>query len=275
MTWAVYAAGTDLSSIDSYTMEVGNWLSGPSREFPTLAIPGRQGVVFAADPTVSPRTLRITGVINPVSRTVASRLADERAIKALVYGALVTIITDDDVTAPIAIDGVCVACDIVPRGHPLVATISGVTMDFLCPDPTWRDVMGQVVGFTSTPATIPLGTAPSGGIVRIAAPSWSANVTNPVLTYYNAATVSLQAMTFTGLTLTAGTHYLEIDLDRATATLYASGVASNAISYLASGDFFALDPMDGNPLNGSYPFLGCSGSAGTPSGQYLGARRWL
>lgn len=275
MMWAVYLNGTDLATIESYTMDVGGWLSAPTRDYPTVAIPGRQGVVFAGDPTMAPRTLRLTGVINPSSRTVASRLADEKLMKSLAYQALATIITDDDVNAPIAIDGVCTSCEIVPRGHPLVATLSGVTLTFMCLDPTWRDVTAQVVGFNSTPATVPTGTAPAGGIVRIAAPSWSASVTNPVLTYYNAATVSLQAMTFTGLTLTAGTDYLEIDLDRATATKYSSGTGSNAISYLASGDFFAIDPMDGDPLNSSYPLLGCSGTAGTPSGIYLGSRRWL
>lgn len=274
MTWAVYANGTSLASLDAYVMRVDGWLSAPSRQYPTLAIPGRQGAVFAADPTVGTRTLRINAVINPTTRTVATRLADEQALKALLMQALVSVITDDDVTNPIVIDGVCQSVEITPRGHPLVSTISEVTFEVLCPDPTWRDLSSQVIGFNSTPATIPLGNAPSGGLVRIAAPSWSANVTDPVLTYYNASKVAVQTMTFTGITLTAGTDYLEIDLDRATAIEVSSGSSSNAIASL-TGDFFTLDPMDADPLNSSYPLLGCSGSAGTPSGQYLGTRRWL
>src|SRR5690606_32707 len=139
---------------------------------------------------------------------------------------------------------------------------------------TWADAVGQLISFTSTPSQIPLGTAPSGGIVRIAAPSWSANVVDPVLAYLNAAGVTLQTLSFSG-TLTAGTEYLEIDLDRCTVTEVSSGTRANAISWLSSGDFFGLDPMDGDVLNSSYPQLKVTATSGTPAGTWAGTRRWL
>ena len=84
----------------------------------------------------------------------------------------------------------------------------------------------------------------------------------------------MQTLGFSG-TLTATTDYLEIDLDRQTVVEYASGVAGNAISWLASGNFFALDPMDGDVLNASYPKLKVSATSGTPTATWTGVRRWL
>jgi hypothetical protein len=271
----VYVTETPLSDIGAYvTGFEDSWLSAPAREYPTIAIPGRQGVVFAADPTTAARTLRIVGSISPAVRTVAARQAAEDQLKALTYRAQVKVIVDDDVTSPRQIDAVCTSCAITPRGHPVDAVVSGFALSFLCPDPTWSDVVGQMIGFSTVATPVPLGTAPSGGIIRVAAPSWSANVTGLVVSYLNAAGVTIGSMTFT-TTLTAGTDYIEIDLDRATITDYNSGTASSGAALLTAGDFFSLDPIDGDPLNASYPMLKLSSSAGTPSGQWLGARRWL
>ena len=186
-----------------------------------------------------------------------------------------SIVVDDGVsTTTRALDGVCTAVDVQAVGHPVTPIVSKWTATIQCPDPTWRDSVGQVIAFNATASPVPLGTAPCGGIVRIAAPKWSADVVNPVLKYYSAASVLVQSMTFT-TTLTAETHYLEIDLDRATATKYASGTASNAISLLTAGDFFTLDPMDGDRVNTSYPMLAVTTTSGTAAGTWTGVKRWL
>jgi len=274
MAWAVYLNEQSLGDLGIYVMQVGAGFSAPARAYPRLEIPGRQGAVYVADPTTAIRTLRVECVVTPAARTIAARRTAEDQLKALAYRALVRVIVDDDVNAPRAIDGVCTACEITTRQHPVDATVSNATLTIECPDPTWYDVTGQIIAFSSAASPVPLGTAPSGGLVRIAAPAWSANVTDPVLTYLSAAGVALSSLTFT-TTLTAGTDYLEVDLDRLTALKVASGVASNAITLLTAGDFFALDPMDGDPLNSSYPQLKVTSTAGTPSGQWLGVRRWL
>lgn len=274
MTWAVYLNETELSTLGVYPESAPDWQSGPARDFQAVRIPGRQGVVLPADPETQPRVLQLACLIQPAALTLAARLRAEDLLKGLAYRALVKIIWDDGVNAPRQIDGVCTALTINPRRHPVVSLVSDATLSILCPDPTWSDVVGQMIGFSTTPVAIPLGTAPVGGIVRLAAPSWSANVTNPVLTYLSAGGQTVQTLTFT-TTLSAGTDYLEIDLDRATVTDYNSGTASSGIALLTGGDFFALDPYDGDPLNSSYPMLKVTSSAGTPSGQWLGTRRWL
>lgn len=274
MTWAVYLNETPLDSIGIWVEDIAARYHGVQRAFPTLALPGRQGVVLAAEPETSARLLTISGTIDPAARTLTARTTAEDQLKALAYRALIKVIADDDETAPRQIDGVCEDLRITPVVHPMVTQLSRFTMTVRCPDPTWYDVVGQMIGFTSVPSPIPLGTAPSGGLVRIAAPAWSANVTNPVLTYRNAAGVTLQTLTFS-TTLVAGTDYLEIDLDRQTVIEVQAGVVRNAIGDLSAGEFFVLDPMDGDPLAASYPSLAATSSAGSPSAQWLGTRRWL
>lgn len=272
MAWSVLLNETALADLSAYVVGIPAWLDSVGRDYPTLAIPGRQGAVFAADPTVAPRQLRVEFTVQ--AATVAARLTAERAIKALAYRALVRLTTDDDVNTPIAIDAVCTNCTFTPKGHPLVAIVSDGVLSLLCPDPTWYDVLGQTIGFNATPVMVPLGTAPSGGIVRIAAPSWSANVQDPILYYLNVAKATVQSMTFT-VTLVAGEDYLEIDLDRSTVTLSDNGVTSSGATLLTAGQFFTLDPMDGDPLNSGYPYLMLSATAGTPSGMWTGPKRYL
>ena len=274
MTWAVYLNETALDTLGVYVEDMGTRVSAPQRNYASVQIPGRQGAVLSGEPVTAERRLVLTASIDPAARTVAALVSAQDTLKALAYRALVKIVADDDTTAPRQIDGVCESCEITPVVHPMVTQVARATLTIRCPDPTWYDVTGQLIGFSSTASAIPLGTAPSGGIVRIAAPSWSANVVDPVLTYLNAAGVTVETLSFTG-TLTAGTDYLEIDLDRCTVTEYASGTASNAISWLSSGDFFALDAMDGDPLNTSYPQLKVTATSGTPSGTWAGVRRWL
>lgn len=273
MTWAVYANEVSLASLGVYVQRLEQYTAAPAREYATVAIPGRQGVVFAGDPVTAARTLTITASVATSANTVAARATAEDALKAALYRALIKVVVDDDVNAPRQIDGVCTSVAITTRAHPVSAVVSDVTATVLCPDPTWADVTGQIIAFGTTASAIPLGTAPSGGIVRIT-PFGTTNVVDPTLSYLNAAGVTIAALAFTG-TLTAGTEYLEIDLDRATVVEVSSGTSSNAISWLTSGDFFGLDPMDGDPLNGSYPQLKVTATSGTPTATITYTKRWL
>lgn len=279
MPYSVYLNETALDTLGIYVERVTVWRDAPTRDYPVVPIPGRLGAVFAADPTSPPRTLRIGCMIHPAALTLAARRSAEDQLKTLAYRALIRVVEDDGTNAPRQIDGVCTSCVITPRRHPVSSLVSDAELSILCADPTWQDVVGQVIGFTSSPVAIPIGTAVSDGIVRIAAPSWSADVDTPVLHYLNAAGVSIKTMTLGGLTgvsdLEAGLDYVEIDLGRATITRYDSGTASNGISLLTAGDFFGLDPYDGDPVNGVYPMLKVTATGGTPSGQWLGTRRWL
>lgn len=274
MAARVFFNEVNTAALGAYATVDQNWRDAPQRSFSTVAIPGRHGVIIGADPTMEPRRLRVPFELRPAVPSTASRLTLERQLVGAASRGLVQITFDDDVNPPVAIDGLYESLPIKVVGHELQGPVSRTTVQFLCPDPTWRDVVGQVVAFNAEPQPIPVGTAPGGGRVRISAPAWSANVENPVLTYYAASGAARWSLTFT-TTLTAGTHYLDVDLDRVTATLYASGVASNAIPLLSAGDFGAIDPLDADALSGSLPLLGVTASAGTPAATWLGTRRWL
>lgn len=274
MAATVYFNEVDLPALGIYPTIEPNWRDAPKRSFPTVGIPGRHGAVVAADPTVEPRQLTIPFAIRPATASTATRLAAERQLMAAAARGLVQITFDDDVNPPVAIDGLYVDATIKPVGHPIQGPVANASVTFLCPDPTWRDVTATVATFNATPQAIVVGTSPGGGIIRLAAPSWSADVVDPVLSYYAASRALRGSVTFQ-TTLTAGTKYLELDLDRWTATLYASGVASNAVPLITAGDLFAIDPGDADPLTGSYPLLGVTATSGTPSGTWIGPRRWL
>lgn len=277
MTWAVWLNETDVSTLGYYVEQVGGWLHGPSRQYPQMALPGRMGNVLASDPSATARQVRLVGTIRTAANTVAARMDAEKQLKALAYRGLVRLTVDDDVNAPLCIDGVCEAGAIEPKGgHPTTMPATGVELQFTCPDPTWYDVQASIAWAGTSATAIPLGNAPaSDSIVRIAAPVWSANVENPTITYSNAGGTTLGTMLFNGLTLTAGQDFLEVDLDRATATLSDAGVRSNAISLLTSGNFFALDPMDGDYVQSAWPRLKVTATAGTPSTTITYRKRWL
>jgi len=277
MTWAVYLNETPLSSIGVYVMGLGSALSAPSRDFPTLAIPGRQGGLLSADPTTPARTLQLSVTVAPATRTVAARQAAEDALRSLAMRGLVAITVDDDVNEPRVIEGVCTGVELAPSGraHPVDATVTSGTVTFVCPDPTWRDRTAQVVSLPyNVYVPVPLGTAPTGGIIRIGAPAWSADLTSVSVNYAGISGDPAGGMSFT-LALVAGTDYLEIDLDRMTVEKVSSGTRTNAISTMDGGDFFAMDASDGDVLDGIYPLLRSSSYGGTCVASWTGYRRWL
>lgn len=270
---ALYLNELDTAAIECWPLDAEEWLSMPERDFPVVAIPGLNGVVIAGEPTVSARELTLTLQVQPAARTTAARVTAERKLKAMASRGLVRIGINDSYTPSRVIDGVLKNARFQPVGHPIAAVASRASLTFLCPDPTWRDAYDTIIAFSATPSPIPTGDANSDGLIRIAAPAWSANVVNPTIHYLNAAGVTIKTLGLTG-TLTAGLDYLEVDLKRASITEYASGAASNAIAWLTSGGFFAIDAMDGDPLNTSYPQLKVTATSGTPSGLWIGPRRW-
>ena len=277
MTWAVYLNETPLSAIGVYVMQMGSALSAPSRDFPTLAIPGRQGGLLSADPTTPARTLTLSVTVAPAARTIAARQAAEDQLRSLAMRGLVAITVDDDVNEPRVIEGVCTACELAPSGraHPVDATVTSGTVTFLCPDPTWRDRTQQIVSLPYNVAVpVAMGTAPTGGIIRIGAPAWSADLTGVSIAYNGISGAEGGGISLTGA-LVAGTDYLEIDLDRMTVIKVSSGTSTNAISWISSGGFWGMDVNDGDVLSGVYATLKASAFGGTCVATWTGYRRWL
>jgi hypothetical protein len=137
-----------------------------------------------------------------------------------------------------------------------------VTLEFVCPTPAYFAVAETVVALSATPAALPLGTLPSGGVVDIGP------CTNPVLTYRDAASTTKATMGFT-LTVATG-DLLRVDLTEMRVTRRIAGVWSAAQALHTSGAWFYPSPLDGNYALNVWPTLALSSGAGT----YTYRRAW-
>jgi hypothetical protein len=116
---------------------------------------------------------------------------------------------------------------------------------------------------------VPLGSAPVNPVIRVLAPAGS--VTNPTVTYRDIAGNIRGQL---GLTqVLATTDWIEINMDTKVVSRVLSGVVSGPVPIL-SGDFFALDPADGDQINGTGPTLEVAASVGAPTGLALYRRMW-
>ena len=126
-----------------------------------------------------------------------------------------------------------------------------VRISLLAQDPLIYDRNGTVVGFSSDEAELPLGTAPSFGIIRI-----SGAVTDPVITYKDFRGDTKATL---GLTATLGaTEWREIDMDKSTIV---DDAGANAIDEMSSGGFFSFDAQDAAGEDGPYPTIEVSPDA--------------
>lgn len=277
MAWAVFANETDLgATLGAWVETLDGGYDAPARDYAVQRLSGRLGAVLSSEPTASERQITITGRLTPTALTRAALDTAMDRFKSLMLRGLVTITVDDDVSTPRRIDGVCPRCVVTPLFHHVTTPVARFSATILCPDPTWYELQGSILSFSTTATPVPLGNAPSGGIIRIAAPKWSAaSVTTPTLTYYSSGGASVKTLAFTGVTLVAEQDFLEVDLDRQTVVLSDAGVRSNAIANIASGDFFSLDPADGDYSQSAYPQLKVTAGAGTPVATLTYRKRWL
>jgi predicted phage tail component-like protein len=258
---ALFVNDFDCSSLGLVVADVDGHLHAPSSRDKTSQLPQRVGaVILAPEAETAPRTLVITGVLRRAS-VLSARNALLELQERLYRGTVELRFADDP-------DKVYYArvTEADWSGNPpqFVNPHGRVSIRATCFDPLVYDRYGSVIGFSSVRSAVPLGTAVSAPTLRIMGAA-----TNPVVTYRDKSGTSKRTMSFTG-TL-AATDYLEIDGELFKITKYASGVASQGIALLTSGDFIALDPHDSDPASGVWGTLEVS--AGT--GECLYRRSWL
>lgn len=255
MTWSLTVNGTDLATWGFYPVEGEGVFGVADRTILTAPVFGRAGTLISGS-VEGARVLTVTGTLTSTAKTIAGLETNADAFKDLLRGGEVRLVRDNGSTAARSITGWVGKIDVRPIGHPLAPTDSRVTFTVTCRDAYWGAVepTSRVLG--TTRKTVELGTAPSTGIIRII------TGTNPVLTYRDAAGTAQKTMTFT-VTLAATNDWLEIDMRRGTITKSLTGVQSNGLSLLTSGDFpWAFDPHDGDPSTAAYPTLELSTGTG-------------
>jgi hypothetical protein len=252
------AGGYDLESLGlRVTTITGPW-SIPAIVDPTVVIPGRAGVSRSGAPTtIAARTVNVAGVILERAgvRTNADFLAKLDTLKPILAIGLLEMTQVNQPTR--ALELRLSSFDVIPDGPAYAAVSGSFTATFVANDVFFYSTIPSSRGFGATATAIPIGTAPSAGVIRIYGPA-----TNPVLTVRNAAGSVVHTI---GLTKTlAATDYEEIDLEATTIANYASGVKTTDDASLSSGDIeaFCFSPEDGDVLSGSYPTIECSGLTG-------------
>ena len=119
-----------------------------------------------------------------------------------------------------------------------------VALRFLVSDPRYYATSDTIVNFT-TATDMPLGTALVDPVVRLT------GGTDPVLIYKNSSAVEVARMEFTW----SGT-WIDIDMDAKTIL---DNTGTSQIAALDTGEFFSLDPNDGDYPTSDWPTLEVSG----------------
>ena len=246
--------GVDLGTLGFGVSDPRSLWNTPVASSEGIAVPGRAGqlVPQASSIALASRTIDVVGELTGTSR--ADFLTKLDVLKAALAGPLTVVLAEQPTRQYTART---LSVTVTNSGPVFLQRSQEVTLSLVCDDPYAYDVTLQVVGFGAATA-IPLGTAPSRGIITI-----TGAAVNPVLTYKNASGTTIETMGFTR-TL-AGGDTLTIDLDRFLVTRTVGGVATNDLAALTSGDFLELSPLDGVYASSSWPTLAVSAGSGSIS----------
>jgi hypothetical protein len=215
--------------------------SAPTRDWQTDKAHSRIGEsIVAPSAEYSKRTLIVNGAIVRDTRTELDASIDE--LKYRLYKPEVGVRFSNDETREYVAR--CDQISIDPYSPALVQRAAQVSIRFVVLDPRMRAVSDTVQAF-STATAIALGTSPSRGVIRLT------GGTNPIVIYRNYAATEIARMEFTW----SGT-YIDVDLDNLTIIDNAS---ANQAATLTAGNFFALDPQDGDYVQSQWPTLEVSG----------------
>lgn len=260
----------DLKALGFVVTTVDHWAT-PEKVYTSSEVPNRAGeVLLASTPKVLGRTITVTGALVATSTTALRTALD--ALKYRLDAGLLDLRLVDDTTRRHM--GYCTHLTTEqPEAGQFRQRNLLVTLTFKVLDPYRRDVTLSSVTFTAATA-MPLGTAPvRPQLIRLSATVNT--VTSPIVTLKNSSGTIVGTMDFTGASILSGDK-IEINCENRTIVKTVSGVASDASSLLASGDFLTLDPQDGDFTTSAWPSLTkASGGLGTLTALCEFYRRWL
>lgn len=226
----------------------GNWNS-PDESYEEVSIPGRSGTTRTTlTPTTGALDLAITGTLSAATET-AFEDARDLFLLLLSTGTLTIIVGNRDTrqrTGSLK-GGVKVA--------PFISEVRGGDIKFTvhCEDPNAYDTsVTTVTGSSATDLAVALGTRKVSPVITVTTPSF------PLVITYK----SFGGTTLGTLTVLSGSGTVVADCDLQTITI--GGTRHD--EQLSAGDFFALDPRDGDYALSHWPTVRVS--SGSPSIAY-------
>jgi len=194
----------------------------------------------------APRRLIVRGILE--ATTVAALNTNRDTLKYRLNLGELTVTFDDEPTRyykaypdgpnPIQVTGI----------HPALTQLAEeVAISLVCYDPRQYEISATSVGPFTADTAHALGTAPVGA-------SFAVSGTTFTLTYKDSGGLTVQTFTITSAT---GTSPLTVDMENQT-VLDNFGVKQD--QFLTGGDFFLLDPNDGDYEASSWPTVACASS---------------
>lgn len=250
---ALIVDGVDLSDLG---LTVRSGMAGvrgtPRASYPSRRVPGRiDAVPMSTQPEYQNRQITVPASV--VGTDMADMHEKLRAVAAAVAPSEAerTIRFVDDET--VEFTGRSRGFDGQPVEPDQIQPRTDIAISFECLDPRLLAVGTETPTIGSTLTDMPLGTQPSVPTVRIDGP-----FTDPVLTYSDDGGATVQTLEL-ALSKAAGA-WVEIDMHRKTIV---DDAGASQISALTGGDFFVLDPRDGDYDTDSWPQVKVSDGSGT------------
>jgi phage-related protein len=232
------------------------WLDVPSRTRATVVRPARAGAYPSAATQEGPRKLSLAGTV--MGSTADEVRANIDALRALLLSVQPAVISFPDSPLRYVSAYLDQYVTEIGAGPSMIAKALRARIDLSLLEPYAYDIDAQAIPVAAGINRAPLGTAPSFPVITIAGAA-----VNPVLSLYRYDGTLLGTLGL-ALTTVAGDS-LVIDMDRKTITKNGASV----LAALASGDFFALDPVQAQLGLGSAAgfqgYVTVSSGAGTMS----------
>lgn len=250
---SIYINGYDLSQSGFVLDMVNGHRSVPPISRPDIEIAGRIGsVLLSQEETFEPRKIKIDGYVFGDTAPDMMANIEELTARLTQSGDLEIKIADDESRL---FYGRLTSMPDTPLRPALLADKTRYAIQLTCYDPRAYATGPSTLGFGSTAADVPLGTAPSGGIVRV-----SGAASAPSLVYRSSTGGELARITLN--TTLSSTQYVDVDLDNFTLKSAAGGSVA-AIWASSVSEWFFPNPADGEYWSSGWPTVEVTaGSAG-------------
>ena len=242
---ALIVDGFDMSTIG---LVVDNGLKGfedgGGLKWKNVRIPHRMdAIVTSSSPEYRDRQITVPATVLGETRAEMDAFLDEIKYRLSPDEVLVRFAHDETREFRVRVDQATVTT-IAPA---LIQRGTKIAIRMVCFDPRKYAISDTVQAFSGATSMV-LGTAPSHPVLRLT------GGTNPIVIYKDSSAVEQARMEFTW----SGTW---IDVDMLNKTII-DNAGANQASALTGGDFFMLDPRDGDYPTPTWPTLQVSSSSG-------------